>query len=441
MLSVVLTKEQNDRLTQVGPGTPMGELLRRYWHPIAAVDQFEDESRRAVRILGEDLVLYRLPSGEFGAVERHCPHRRADLANGYVEADGIRCSYHGWKFDTAGACTQQPYDEQVSDSTKARDRICAVAYPVQARYGLVWIYMGPGEPPLIPAWEPFTVDNCYAQVMFHDVPCNWLQCQENSNDPVHFEWLHDNWSPGQMGDGRVAEPDAYKATHIELGFDEWEFGFMYRRIKEGEDRSADSWTNGRLAIVPNLFAPLHFEWRVPVDDENTLSVVWFADRVIDERLPFQQQRVRSWHGVSHDDQGRPLTSHVLHQDTISWVGQGVIADRTKEHLSRSDRGIQMMRRRLEDDMQAVERGEDPSGLVRDPAANECIAWPTETIAHYTRPATRESVLKFSEFLHKLQPAMAPEDNFFLMSGQPEVVRAEWNYLMGLSDERPASLSG
>ncbi len=436
---MALTAEQNRRLTRVGPGTPMGELLRRYWHPIAAEDQFVDRSTRPLRILGEDLVLYRMAGGGYGLIERHCPHRRADFANGYVEDDGIRCSYHGWKFDLGGQCVQQPYEEQVTGASGFRDRICAAAYRAEARHGLVWAYLGPGEPPLIPAWQPFTIDNCYAQIMFHEVGCNWLQCQENSNDPVHFEWLHDNWSPGRASPGERAEPAGYRPTHTKLGFEEWEYGFVYRRLKVGEDETADSWTNGRLAMVPNLFAPLHFEWRVPIDDERTLSVIWAADRVIEERIPFTQSTVHSWHGVSHDDEGRPLTSHVLHQDVLSWEGQGVIADRTRENLGRSDRGVQMMRRRLEADMAAVERGEDPSGLVRDPADNICIEWPTATIKSYTEPVTRDRVRARSDYFHTLVPDMRPEDNFFLMEGQPDHVRHEWDYLMGLSDDRPPSL--
>lgn len=438
--AVALTAEQNRRMTEVGPGTPMGELLRRHWHPVAAVDQFSAEPKRAIRVLGEDLVLYRMPTGEYGVIERHCPHRRADFVNGYVEDDGIRCSYHGWKFDSTGQCVQQPYEEQAADGTRFRDRICAVSYKAEARYGLVWVYMGPGQPPLIPAWEPFTVENCYAQIVFHEVNCNWLQCQENSNDPVHFEWLHDNWPPGRAAPGGVAEPGEYRPTHVELGFDEWDHGFIYRRLKAGEDESADSWVNGRVAIVPNLFAPVHFEWRVPIDDERTLSVVWVADRVITEREPFAQTTIHSWSGVTHDEDGRPLDTHVLHQDVLSWEGQGVIADRTKENLGRSDRGVQMMRNRLEADMAAVERGEDPSGIIRDGGQNDCVKWPTATVRHYTEPKGRDEVAQWSAFLHRLLPTMRPEDHFFLIEGQPDHVRAEWDYLMGLSDSKPSTLA-
>ena len=124
---------------------------------------------------------------------------------------------------------------------------------------------------------------------------------------------------------------------------------------------------------------------------------------------------------------------------LSWEGQGVIADRTRENLGRSDRGVQMMRNRLEADMQAVERGEDPSGQIRDPERNRCNEWPTATINHYVEPATSASVAAHSELIHTLLPFLAPEDNFFLIAGQPSHIRAEWDYLRGLSDERPATL--
>ena len=435
---MALSAEANRRLTEVGPGTPMGELLRRYWHPVAAEDQFQGESKKPVRVLGEDLVLYRMPAGDYGLIERHCPHRRADFAFGYVEDDGIRCSYHGWKFDPSGQCIAQPYEDLASASNKFRQRTCAHAYQAQAAHGLVWVYLGPDPSPLIPNWEPFTVPDTYKQIVFHVVDCNWLQCQENSCDPVHFEWLHDNWAPGSAGDGGAADPECYGGAHVDLGFEEWEHGFMYRRLKPGEDQTADSWKNARVAIHPNLFAPSHFEWRVPIDDESTLSVMWVAEPVVEHRSPFVQEAIHSWQGVTHDAEGRALTSHVLHQDSLSWVGQGVIADRTKENLGRSDRGVQMIRNRLEADMAAVERGEEPSGLIRDPQDNVCIRWPSAVIDSIRGPVSAELVELKSVGLHRVLPGVPADDDFPLIAGQPPHVRAEWVYAMGMSDENPFS---
>ena len=137
----MLTHEENLLLTQVGRGTPCGELLRRYWHPVAAAAELTDEKPiRAVKILGEELVVYRDRSGNYGLVGEHCPHRLASLAYGRVDEQGIRCPYHGWKFDGTGKCLEQPAEPV--DST-FKDRIKQVAYPVQYLGGLIYAYLGP----------------------------------------------------------------------------------------------------------------------------------------------------------------------------------------------------------------------------------------------------------------------------------------------------------
>jgi 5,5'-dehydrodivanillate O-demethylase len=138
----------------------------------------------------------------------------------------------------------------------------------------------------------------------------------------------------------------------------------------------------------------------------------------------------------HDDDGTPLTTHVLHQDTISWVGQGTIADRTREHLGRSDRGVQMFRSRLVADMEAVERGEDPSGLVRDPKDNECIAWPHGLRRSYDAPVTTEYVRGRLAAIARAVPSLPAGERFFLIAGQPDDVREQWEYAMGLRDDPP-----
>jgi 5,5'-dehydrodivanillate O-demethylase oxygenase subunit len=428
---MVLTHEENRRLTEVGPGKPMGNLLRRYWQPIAAESEFVEDSTKLVRLLGEDLVLYRTPSGDFGLIEPHCPHRRAAMVHGYPESDGIRCSYHGWKFGLDGQCLEQPFEDTVAEGSRFRESVCSLAYRAEARFGLVWAYLGPDPAPLIPTWEPFTYENCFKQILLHEVDCNWLQCQENSIDPVHFEWLHDNWLPG-----REARPDKYGPAHTKLGFEQWDFGLTYRRLHEGQDESSGSWTDARLCIMPNLFAPLHFEWRVPIDDHRTLSVVWVFDRVSAQREPYEQELIPHWWGQTHDADGRPLTTHVLNQDIISWSGQGPITDRTLEHLGRSDRGVQMFRRQLQADLEAVERGEDPMGVIRDPEQNTCIRFPNQLRNQFSVAPTSEQLAGRLNLLKGLMPGSRPEDHFFLMEGQPDEVREEWEYAVGLSDVAP-----
>jgi 5,5'-dehydrodivanillate O-demethylase len=190
----MLSKEENDTLCQVGPGTPMGDVLRYYWMPIAAVAELDDAPTKPVRLLGEDLVLYKDGNGTLGLIDRHCPHRRADLTYGIVEDCGLRCNYHGWLFDETGKCLHQPFEETAHPDGTFKDRTVIKSYPVEAKAGLIWAYLGPQPAPLCPTWEPFTWENGFVQIVFSTVPCNWLQCQENSIDPVHFEWLHSNWS-------------------------------------------------------------------------------------------------------------------------------------------------------------------------------------------------------------------------------------------------------
>src|SRR5271154_4217502 len=136
----MLTAEENVRLTRVGPGTPMGELMRRYWHPIAALAEMKSAWTKRVRLLGEDLVLFRDRSGTFGLIEDLCPHRRASLAYGIPAIDGIRCPYHGWKFDATGACIEQPNEPEDSSF---KDKVTTTAYPVGELGGLLWAYLGP----------------------------------------------------------------------------------------------------------------------------------------------------------------------------------------------------------------------------------------------------------------------------------------------------------
>lgn len=193
----MLSEEKNALLTRVGPGTAMGELLRRYWHPIAGASELDGQPIKAVRLFGENLVLYRDLSGHHGLIDRHCPHRRADMSYGFVEPDGIRCSYHGWTMNRQGDVIAIPYDDIVHPAGKMKANCHVTAYPVRELAGMLWAYMGPAPAPELPVWEPFTWENGFVEVVGCDIPCNWLQCQENSIDPVHFEWLHDNW-PARM---------------------------------------------------------------------------------------------------------------------------------------------------------------------------------------------------------------------------------------------------
>jgi 5,5'-dehydrodivanillate O-demethylase len=399
----------------------MGDLLRRYWQPIAGASQLDDEPIRAVRLLGEDLVLYKDGGGRYGLLDRHCPHRRADLSYGWVEERGIRCNYHGWLMDEAGACVEQPFEDVANPNPRARERCRTTAYPVRELAGLLWAYMGPEPVPELPEWEPFTWDNGFREVVLADVPCNWFQCQENSCDPVHFEWMHDNW--GLQLKGETAKR---AAKHLKVKFDEFEHGFNYRRVREGQEEGDLNWTVGRVALWPNgFFLGSHFEWRVPVDDENTLSVAWFYMRVPREREPYTQQRVPTWVSPIKDANGRWIVSHVINQDIVAWVGQGVVADRTRENLRSSDVGISMMRNRFFEELEAIAAGRDPKGVIRDPSQARAIALPNMTREYNVKGL---SLADFEK--HPLLKARLRE--FRHHAGQPPDVRRAFEEAMGIA---------
>src|SRR6266540_3742170 len=183
-----LTEEENRKLTQVGPGTPGGELLRRYWHPIAGLHQLTDDAPSAhVRVLGEDLVLFRDKGGRVGLLADHCSHRGASLLYGRVEERGIACAYHGWLYDVDGNCLEtpaEPADSRFHLTVKHR------AYPVREYAGLYWAYLGPLLAPVLPRYDAIEL---YPVKTIQDVPavdCNWLQVVENNVDQVHAFILH-----------------------------------------------------------------------------------------------------------------------------------------------------------------------------------------------------------------------------------------------------------
>ena len=148
----MLTQEQNDLLTQVGPASAMGQLLRCYWMPIAGSSEFDSLSIKPIKILGEDLVLYKDLSGHFGLVERNCVHRRADLSAGMVEAHGIRCHYHGWLFNANGDCLEQPYEDTAHPEINSKSKIKIKSYPTEVKAGLICAYFGPEPAPQLPDW-------------------------------------------------------------------------------------------------------------------------------------------------------------------------------------------------------------------------------------------------------------------------------------------------
>jgi 5,5'-dehydrodivanillate O-demethylase len=281
--------------------------------------------------------------------------------------------------------------------------------------------MGPGPAPLVPDWEPFSRDNGFVQIVLAEVPCNWFQCQENSIDPVHFEWMHENWG-NRLRHGQTA---GYGPKHIRLAFEEFEYGFVYKRIRENTDESSPYWTVGRTALWPNcFFLGEHFEWRVPIDDENTLSVVWKYTHVPKDREPYVQEKIPAWTGPFKDEQGNWITSHVMNQDFVAWAGQGRIADRTQESLNTSDRGIVMMRKRFFEQLEKMEAGEDPKGLIRDPAKNVCVPLPAATQHVSFNGLTSTEIM--ADPVKRVRFT-----SYIFQAGQPDHVKRAFEQAMGI----------
>ena len=377
----MLTAEQNERLTRVGPGTPMGELMRRYWHPIAAsVELNEDNPTKEVRLLGEDLVLFRSTVGELGLIEPSCAHRKANLSYGIPEPEGIRCPYHGWLYDVNGQCVDQPSEPEGS---RFKDKVKLKAYKAQELGGLIFAYMGPEPAPLLPRYDMLVWPGI-RDTKSYMLPCNWLQCQENSLDPLHFQWLHHYFGGYVMNQKKpAAERDAWNARlsvkgadHKKIGFEMTDYGVIKRRVVGDETEEDDFWKLGHPIYFPNILRiAINMQFRVPVDDTHTLHFVlnWRGlkdGQETNEVVPFET-------GIVYDEDGRMKRDHVLGQDQTAWVIQGAIMDRTTERLGVTDVGIIMFRRMLDEQMNIVADGGDPLNTYRDPAQNEIIVAPCE----------------------------------------------------------------
>jgi 5,5'-dehydrodivanillate O-demethylase len=379
---LMLTVEESERLTRVGPGTPMGDLLRRYWHPVAAASELEPESVLAVRLLGEDLALYRTEQGRLGLVSERCAHRGASLAYGIPEEDGLRCPYHGWKYDVTGQCIDQPAEPP--DST-FKQRICIPGYPVQALGGFIWAYLGPAPAPLLPRYDLLVLDNLEREIGWTYLPCNWLQIMENSMDPVHLEYLHTRYF-NYLLRHQGKPPSIEQRHHVKIGFDVFGFGITKRRLLDGETEDAEGWRVGHPILWPNILAlggtnGPRFEIRVPTDDTHTRVYHYFTRPVPpgtppQAEIPFFEVPYKQANGVL-------VLDTVLGQDMMAWVTQGEIANRTTERLGASDKGVILLRQVLQEQLERVARGEDPMAVVRDPAKNACIRVPREEDAFFT----------------------------------------------------------
>lgn len=362
-------------LAEVGPGTPMGELLRRYWHPIGMASDATDKPRK-VRVLGEDLILFRDKSGRTGLVYPHCAHRGTSLYYGKVDEQGIRCCYHGWHFDVQGNCLNQPCEPNGGRAHEAKRQPW---YPVQEQYGLIWAYMGPPErKPVLPRYECLenldegefleADDSSIGGGGPQIIPCNWLQHYENLVDPFHVVILHSGFSGTQFVPEMAVMPDVHWET-TDLGVRTISLrtlpdGRTLRRISEAGLPT--------LRVIPSPRLGRHgaggrvesLGWVLPIDDHHFRIYVVGRVREVGE-LSRMRTRMNGklWEEMTEEE-------HQLYPNDIeAMVSQGVIAKHSEEHLATSDRGIVMLRRLLRQQLDAVAQGQDPAGVSFDADAS------------------------------------------------------------------------
>lgn len=388
----MLTPKENERLTQTGPGTPCGELLRRYWQPVALSRELKPFNPLPVKLLGEDLVLFRDDDGLPGLLGRGCAHRGVDLSFGRCEDGGLRCVYHGWLFARDGRCIEQP-GEPADSSFK--NRVRQKAYPCAERNGLVLAYLGPGEAPALPTLPYFTLpaEQVWATRIIQE--CNYLQGLEGDVDPQHLSFLHRflNVAPDAVRDTTTYTA---KDPAPELTVEDTAYGFRLYAVRDAdESRRFVRVTN---FVMPNnsafaagqpvdpktqkLPSTVHYRmhWHVPIDDlthwkyemavrldgpvdtaymhrifphepgetmERTLANRYLQDR--------NEQRTKTFTGV-----GTTFNDH----DRLATESMGPVYDRSQEHLGATDRGVTSMRKLLLAAIEEVGAGHDPLAVQR-----------------------------------------------------------------------------
>lgn len=362
-------------LTSVGPGTPGGELMRRYWHPVGVSAKVTDDPK-SVRILGEDLILFRDKKGRAGLLHASCAHRGTSLYYGKVEEEGIRCCYHGWLFAVDGTCVEQPCEPE---GGLHRDKCRQPWYPVEERYGMVFAYMGPlDQKPPLPRYDTLENLSDDEELQQEDksfyigggptqeqpvAPYSWLQNFENIMDPFHVVILHSRFSGVQFRDQMAVMPKV-----------EWEpcdHGVMYRSVRQAKGKTLTRITQTLLPnvrIVPSIELTegkgREVAWLVPVDDHShrTFGIA----RVPKSEPPLYSRRERmathegkTWWEMSEEEHKR------YPDDYEAQSSQGSIPAHSDEHLATSDKGVVMLRRALLKEIRAVQEGRIPRGAEPD----------------------------------------------------------------------------
>jgi len=394
----MLSPEENALLTQTGPQTPGGEFMRRYWHPVALGDELPPGAAPLPRrILGEDLVLFRDDAGRVGLLGLLCSHRCADLSYGRIEGGGLRCLYHGWLFDVSGKVLEMPAEPEASTY---KEKVRHPAYPCVEKGGLIFAYLGAGEPPLLPAYEFLAFPEEHRLLARSFLSCNWLQGVEGEIDPSHLSYLHvplERKDTRPVPGGTKAADELYKAdVHPKLEMEETHYGmrcFSVRRVGSGEQylRITNFILPHMSAIVGNegrIGEGYNAHWHVPVDDTHHLRIDYVFNRVrpLDKApaaaLAAKEIRpdgylVRNAANRYLQDREAMKTKtfsgmgdYFPAQDAFAVESQGPVHDRSREHLGTSDVCVINARKLLLEAIRSVARGEDPPHVIRSAAEND-----------------------------------------------------------------------
>ena len=400
--------EQNELITRIGLGTPAGAVLRSFWQPVALTEELAGpRPTKAVRLLGQDLVLFRDEAGRYGLLDRDCPHRGADLSFGRLENGGLRCAFHGWLFDVAGQCLETPAEPEGSTLCQ---RIRQRAYAVVEKNGILFAYLGEGAPPDFPRFDCFVAPEAYTFAFKGLFDCNWLQALEVGIDPAHTSFLHRFFNDEDPTKGygkpfrdRSADTDMTitqvmrEYARPDIRVSRTEYGMRIVTLR----KVSDAQTHVRVTnlMFPNAFViPMSLEmtiaqWHVPTDDT---SCYWYAiftsfgapvDRETMRRQRLElyelpdyrprRNRTNNW-GFDPEEQRRETFTGMGHDINVhdQWAieSQGRIQDRSREHLGTSDRAIIEYRRLL---TEAIERHKEGAALPArpDPATAASLSGP------------------------------------------------------------------
>ena len=372
---MALSKEENETLTRVGPGTPAGEMLRRYWQPIALDAELRDKPKRR-RILGEDLVMFRDDQGRVGVLALRCMHRGTSLEFGHIENGGLRCCYHGWLYDVEGKVLETPGEPPTSTF---KERVRQPAYKAQELGGVIFVYMGPEPAPLLPRYDVLVREDGVRARRARTVNCNFFQMIENSVDQNHLKWLHRTAKTPDWDDGEI-NPQPFEHGILNT----------YTRHVAGK-----TWAHVNFFVMPTMNRTGNVEeghptehgassagevmrWRVPVDDTHTMHFTVEFGAVVDGKLVANIIKDESAEGLRESQFGVYRWDESIgwfargDQDRVAQESQGPIFDRTTEHLAYTDRGVILLRRLYKESIEAVKQQRDPIGVIRDPAKNQII---------------------------------------------------------------------